>query len=255
MGNRILKESITTNAKLAKLSDFEFRLWVGLLTLADDYGCGDGRTVVIRNLVFATNPSVSVQQVARAMKKLEKVGCIRTYMADGQPYFWFPTWLEHQRLRHHTPKLPQPPELQAVIAQRREASARAAEKRKQEGRQRAYDYQPVYDGFEEAAPAEEKEEPAEAEAVRPASDRERESYMDNGRRIPAELNELPPEGAEPDAPEEADLPPVEPEFANLTGRECLERIRDYRHMRLAAPEGLLRRAKAVGLRVEYLETG
>lgn len=242
MGNRILKESITTNAKLAKLSDFEFRLWVGLLTLADDYGCGDGRTVVIRNLVFATNPSVSVQQVARAMKKLEKVGCIRTYMADGQPYFWFPTWLEHQRLRHHTPKLPQPPELQAVIAQRREASARAAEKRKQEGRQRAYDYQPVYDGFEEPAPA-------DGATSEPAPAKEEPAATNKAEAVFAE-----PEEASM-AAEAVSAEPEDPEFAGLSGRECLERIRDYRHMRLAAPEGLLRRAKAVGLKVEYLETG
>lgn len=223
MGNRILKESITTSAKLAKLTDFEFRLWVGLLTLADDYGCADGRIVVIRNLVFATNPNVTVQQVAKAMKKLEKVGCIRTYEAEGQPYFWFPTWLEHQRLRHHTPKLPQPPELEAVIAARREESARTAEKRKKDGRQKPYDYQPVYEGFEE---------PEAASEEAPLSEEEPSTAAE-----------------EPALPEEEPVPPERDDgaYSGMTAQECRERIEGYRAFGMEPPGELVRRARSLGM--------
>ena len=51
MPNRIIKESITTSEKLASLSDFEFRLWIGLITQADDAGRGDARPAVIKGRV------------------------------------------------------------------------------------------------------------------------------------------------------------------------------------------------------------
>lgn len=160
MGNRILKESITTSARLAKLSHFEFRLWVGLITQADDYGCGDARASIVRNFVFPLMEDVTVKDVERAMKRLEKVGCIRIYRVEDRPYFWFPNWLEHQRLRSHKPKFPQPPELEAVIARRRAESAAASEKRKKAGRDKPYDYEPAYEGFEEPAETPAAEEPA-----------------------------------------------------------------------------------------------
>ena len=47
MPNRIIKESITTSEKLASLSDFEFRLWIGLITQADDAGRGDARPAIM----------------------------------------------------------------------------------------------------------------------------------------------------------------------------------------------------------------
>lgn len=167
MGNRILKESICISEKLAKLSDFEYRLWVGLLTQADDYGCGDGRIPIIRNFVFPLRESVTVAEVGRAMKRLEKVGCIRTYEVDGAPYFWFPTWLEHQRLRSHKPRYPQPPELRAIVEAKREEESRKKAKRNADGRERPYDYEAVYEPFEDEEPPvseapDVREEPEEA---------------------------------------------------------------------------------------------
>ena len=48
MPNRIIKESTFTSEKISSLSDFEFRLWVGLITQADDAGRGDARPAIIR---------------------------------------------------------------------------------------------------------------------------------------------------------------------------------------------------------------
>ena len=36
MPNRVIKETIRTSESLNNLSDFEFRLWIGLLVSADD---------------------------------------------------------------------------------------------------------------------------------------------------------------------------------------------------------------------------
>ena len=43
MPNRIIKESIAGSERIAALSDFEFRVWVGLITFVDDKGRGDAR--------------------------------------------------------------------------------------------------------------------------------------------------------------------------------------------------------------------
>ena len=70
MPNRIIKESITTSEKLASLSDFEFRLWIGLITQADDAGRGDARPAVIKGRVRDCKPKYpeptddSLRQVA-----------------------------------------------------------------------------------------------------------------------------------------------------------------------------------------------
>lgn len=198
MGNRILKESICTSEKLAKLSHFEFRLWVGLLTQADDYGCGDGRAAILRNFIFPLQPEVTVQEVARAMKRLEKLGCLRLYEAEGAPYFWFPTWLDHQRLRNHKPKFPQPPELLAAIAAKREEEARRKEKRQKTGKSQPYDYVPVYEAFED-----EGEAPAPEETV------------------PA------PQGVEAPVPVPAQEGEEEP-MSGFSEQECVDLVRSFR---------------------------
>lgn len=218
MGNRILKESITTSEKLAKLSHFEFRLWVGLVTQADDYGCGDARASIVRNFVFPLQEDVTTKDVERAMKRLEKVGCIRVYRVEGKPYFWFPNWLEHQRLRNHKPKFPQPPELEAVIARRRAETAAASEKRKKAGRDKPYDYEPAYEGFEEPeeAPASEESVPEEALSKEPA-------------RV------------------ETPVTAEDSVYAAIDARECRERLKCYDTFGKRPPEALVRRARSLGL--------
>ncbi len=218
MGNRIMKESITTSEKLAKLSHFEFSLWVGLVTQADDYGCGDARAAIVRNFVFPLLEDVTVKDVEQAIKRLEKVGCIRIYKAEGMPYFWFPNWLEHQRLRNHKPKFPQPPELEAVIARRRAETAAASEKRKKAGRDKPYDYEPAYEGFEEPEEAPVSEEPVPEEA---ASDES--------------------------VPEKTPVTAEERMYAAFDARECREQLESYESFGMKPPEALARRARSLGL--------
>lgn len=218
MGNRILKESITTSQKLAKLSHFEFRLWVGLITQADDYGCGDARAAIVRNFVFPLQEDVTTKEVERAMKRLEKADCIRIYKVDGMPYFWFPNWLEHQRLRNHKPKFPQPPELEAVIARRRAETAAASEKRKKAGRDKPYDYEPAYEGFEEPEEAPVSEDSAPGEAA-----------------------------LEDPAPAETPMTAEDSAYAAFGPRECREQLTGYASFGMKPPEPLARRARSLGI--------
>ena len=115
MGNRIIKESAFTSDKIAELSDFEFRLWVGLITVADDAGRGDARPAIIKGRVFALRDRVTVKDIDASLHGLAAKGCISLYTVGGKSYFLFPTWAEHQRVRDVKPKYPGPEEGEMTI--------------------------------------------------------------------------------------------------------------------------------------------
>lgn len=110
MPNRILKESVCTSEKIAELSDFEYRLWTGLILMADDAGRGDARSAIIKGRVFPLRGRVTVKDIDVAIQRLADKGCISLYESDGKSYFYFPTWSKHQRVRNVQPKYPTPPE-------------------------------------------------------------------------------------------------------------------------------------------------
>lgn len=106
MPNRIIKESAFTSDKIAALSDFEFRLWVGLITQADDAGRGDARPAIIKGRVFALRERTAVKDIENALLALAAHGCVSLYTVDGKPYYEFPHWAAHQRVRDAKPKYP-----------------------------------------------------------------------------------------------------------------------------------------------------
>ena len=110
MPNRILKESAFTSEKIASLTDFEFRVWTGLITLADDAGRGDARAAIIRGRLFPFRERVTIKDIDAAIHGLAAKGCVSLYTVGGKPYFWFPTWGEHQRIRDCKPRYPAPEE-------------------------------------------------------------------------------------------------------------------------------------------------
>ena len=129
MPNRIIKESAFTSDKIAQLSDFEFRLWVGLITQADDAGRGDARPAIIKGRVFALRERTSLKDIENALSALAAHGCVSLYTVGGKPYYEFPHWAAHQRVRNAITKYPgsdesdNPPQLAAT---RRESPQSAA---------------------------------------------------------------------------------------------------------------------------------
>lgn len=110
MPNRIIKESLCSSEKISSLSDFEFRLWVCLITQADDFGRGDARPAIIKGRAFPLRERVTAKDIDAAIHGLAAKGCVSLYTVGGKPYFWFPTWGEHQRIRDCKPKYPAPEE-------------------------------------------------------------------------------------------------------------------------------------------------
>lgn len=108
MPNRMIKDSMLTSDKIASLSDFEFRLWIGLILCVDDVGRGDARAAIIKGRVFPLRERISLRDIEDALHGLAAKGCISLYTVGGKSYFWFPTWGKHQRIRDVKPKYPGP---------------------------------------------------------------------------------------------------------------------------------------------------
>lgn len=114
MPSRIIKDSIKTSKKINALSDFQFRLWVHLIVSADDYGRGFADPELVKNLVFPRRNRVTESDVGKALSKLAGMGCISLYEVDGESYFCFPRWSDHQRIQTKVSKFPAPVENEAI---------------------------------------------------------------------------------------------------------------------------------------------
>ena len=110
MPNRIIKDSITKSEKISGLTDFQFRLWVHLITYVDDYGRGDARPAIIKGTCFPFRDRMTNKDIEKGLADLAGAGCVGLYKVDGKPYLYFPNWEQHQRVRQKVSKCPGPEE-------------------------------------------------------------------------------------------------------------------------------------------------
>ena len=115
MPNRIIKESICDDEKVALLKDFEFRLWIGLITQADDAGRGDARPAIIKGRVFPLRDQVTAKIISDGLHALATIGLIALYEVGGRLYYVLPSWSKHQRIRDCKPKYPAPEEADTIV--------------------------------------------------------------------------------------------------------------------------------------------
>lgn len=109
MPNRMIKESIRTSKTVNALTDFQFRLWLYLITYVDDYGRGSADPELLKGLVFPRRKGATESQIRDALSVLANTGMITLYDVDGESYFYFPKWGEHQRIQSKYSKYPEPP--------------------------------------------------------------------------------------------------------------------------------------------------
>ena len=110
MPNRVIKESIKRSPQIDSLTWFEEVVFYRLIVTADDYGCLDGRTVLLKNDLFPTKENITKKSIEDAVSKLVSVGLLCKYTVSGIPYLVLPTWERHQRIRNKHRKYPEPPE-------------------------------------------------------------------------------------------------------------------------------------------------
>lgn len=117
---RSLKPEHKQHRKVGLLNDRQYRLWVSMVTEADD----DGRLVAdaaqLRALTFAYHPEVTTEMVADDLVVIEQTGMVHLYRVGDTCYAHFPSWTDHQRIdRPQASKLPCAP-----CCSRRRPSAR-----------------------------------------------------------------------------------------------------------------------------------
>jgi hypothetical protein len=95
---RTLKPEHKTHRKVGRLTDRQYRLWVGMITEADDEGRLVADADQLRVQIFAFQGDVTDQIVAEECQHLAKVGLIRVYKCQNTLYAVFPSWLDHQRI-------------------------------------------------------------------------------------------------------------------------------------------------------------
>lgn len=108
MPNRLIKESIRTSKSVNAMTDFQFRLWVYLITYVDDYGRGNADPEIIKGFVFPKRSGVTVQTIEKTLQELATIGSILLYEVDGESYLCFPNWSSHQMIRNKKSKFPAP---------------------------------------------------------------------------------------------------------------------------------------------------
>lgn len=108
MPNRLIKDSIHTSESVNAMTDFQFRLWINLITYVDDYGRGDARPAVIKGTCFPLRERMTNKDIEAALDALAGIGCVGLYEVDGKPYLYFPNWESHQTVRNKKSKYPAP---------------------------------------------------------------------------------------------------------------------------------------------------
>lgn len=120
MPDRTIKETIRTSRNVNNLTDFQFRLWVYLITFVDDNGVGSADPDVLKSLVFPRRPSITREQILTALEQMASLGMINLFAENGESCFCFPKFVEHQdltslRTRFKAPTLD---EVKAYVSER-----------------------------------------------------------------------------------------------------------------------------------------
>jgi len=106
---RSLKPEHKQHRKIGPLTDRQYRLWVGMLTEADDEGRLVADPAQLRLQVFGYHPRVRIEHVVEALQALDSAHLIELYTVEGIQYAAFPSWRDHQYIqKRQTSKLPPP---------------------------------------------------------------------------------------------------------------------------------------------------
>jgi uncharacterized phage protein (TIGR02220 family) len=102
---RTIKPDALQHRKVGRLSDRAFRVWVGLLTQADDEGRLPCDPDQVAAWCFGYQRHVTLKQIEGAVQEIQSLGLISLYSANGTRYAYFPSWKDHQKIDKARPSL------------------------------------------------------------------------------------------------------------------------------------------------------
>lgn len=102
MPNRVIKDSIWTSPTLADLSDFaqdQFPRW---LLMADDWGCFDANSKVIKGLCYPLRDRVTSARIDDIKKEYYNAGLFFLWIEGGHEWGYFVSWDSHHNFCNKT---------------------------------------------------------------------------------------------------------------------------------------------------------
>lgn len=117
-----MKPELFEDDKTGALPLLEFKLFVGLITQADDFGNGRATAGYLRGALFWGNDEVTPGNVDAALERLALDGLIELYSDGTQRYFHIKGWSKHQKVDH-----PGKPRVPVHSREPREIVARTSE--------------------------------------------------------------------------------------------------------------------------------
>jgi hypothetical protein len=104
---RTIKPEILEDEKTASLTSDQWRLYVSMITLADDYGNLRAHPNQVKGAVFWAMENAP--DVTRLLAELATAGLILLYQVSGQAYAHIVGWKKHQKVDHPgSPRCPGP---------------------------------------------------------------------------------------------------------------------------------------------------
>lgn len=94
---RSIKPEIHQDEAIGELSDSAFRLFIGLITQADDYGNLKGGLQLLVSQVWPHRPRPT-EEVDGLLDELVKAELIVRYTVERRPFISLPGWENHQRI-------------------------------------------------------------------------------------------------------------------------------------------------------------
>lgn len=105
---RTIKPELLEDEKTASLSDSEFRVFIGLLLLADDYGNFRANPTWVRSQIYWARDDVG--QIRETLATLSRLSLVSLYTVSGQQYGHISGWSKHQRVdKPGKPRVPSRP--------------------------------------------------------------------------------------------------------------------------------------------------
>lgn len=126
MTNRVIKDSIWTSPTLAALSDFSQDQFPRWLLLADDWGCFEARSRVIKGLAYPLRDSVTPEIIEYVKNELYQAGLLFIWKVGDREWGYFVSWDSHNQFcnktnvdeqgknQKHRRKTPEPPENELI---------------------------------------------------------------------------------------------------------------------------------------------
>lgn len=114
---RSIKPEILEDEKTAALTHLEWRLFVSLFLIADDYGNLRGEPAYVRGqILWATGETT--EAVGHALGSLSRLSLLSRYTVRGQSYYHISGWDKHQKVeKPGKPRMPGPEQADAEQSQ------------------------------------------------------------------------------------------------------------------------------------------